>query len=146
MIPCWRGQRHPLANLSSREVCCLLGAQIRDVVEGLPGLVQPSDCYPCCCSTWASVILSGATWRASSDYRDVGVVVKGLGALVMFSSEQVNSWLQSWCWRKGFGFYHHGILLVERRLLGRDGIYLTKPGKETSSASSMADLTRRASE
>ena len=29
-----------------REVCCLPGAQVRDVARKLPGLVQPSDYYP----------------------------------------------------------------------------------------------------
>ena len=72
------------------------------------------------------------------------MAVKGLGALVMFSSVGVNSWLQNWCWRQGFGFYDQGILLVEQHLLGRDGIHLTKPGKGIS-ASRMADLIRKAS-
>ena len=31
---------------SHREVCCLPGAQVRDVAKKLPGLVRPSDYYP----------------------------------------------------------------------------------------------------
>jgi len=31
---------------SHREICCLPGAQVRDVVKKLPGLVQPSGYYP----------------------------------------------------------------------------------------------------
>ena len=30
----------------TRQVCCLPGAQIRDVTEGLPKLIKPTDTYP----------------------------------------------------------------------------------------------------
>ena len=33
-------------DLMSQEVCCLPGARIQDVAEGLPELVQPSNYYP----------------------------------------------------------------------------------------------------
>jgi len=43
-----RGTEGPICrpDPSHREVCCLLGAQVRDVARKLPGLVWPSDYYP----------------------------------------------------------------------------------------------------
>lgn len=35
--------------------------------------------------------------ECGSDYGDLRMVIKTLGALVMFSSVWVNSWLQNWC-------------------------------------------------
>ena len=43
-----RGTEGPICrpDPSHREVCCLLGAQVRDVAKELSGLVRPTDYYP----------------------------------------------------------------------------------------------------
>ena len=43
-----RGTEGPICtpNPTSREVCCLPGAWVRDITKKLPGLVHSSDYYP----------------------------------------------------------------------------------------------------
>jgi len=43
-----RGTEGPIyqADPPLREVCCLLGAQVKDIARKLPRLVRPSDYYP----------------------------------------------------------------------------------------------------
>ena len=43
-----RGKKGPICrpDLSRREVCCLPGAQVRDITRKLPELVHPTDYYP----------------------------------------------------------------------------------------------------
>ena len=156
-----QGTEAPLCQpgLSCREVCCLPGAQVWDVVEGLLKLASPQPTTPCCYSLWAQTILLGETWRVSKVITELcGKVVKGLGAQVVLSSillvrakgvrrrapiMQVNIWLWNWSWWQGFRSYNHGTLFADEPLLRRGGIALTKRGKVTF-ASRMADLVRRA--
>ncbi|XP_068809548.1 uncharacterized protein [Struthio camelus] len=130
-------------DLLSREVCCLPGARIRDVMERLPRLVHASDYYPLLIFHVGANDTKGKLETIKQDFRALGMVVKGLGAQVVFSSIlpvrgkdgkrsrrvfQVNNWLRRWCWQQGFGVYEHGPLSEERQLLGKDGIHLTKQG------------------
>ncbi|XP_068782230.1 uncharacterized protein [Struthio camelus] len=130
-------------DLLSREVCCLPGARIRDVMERLPRLVHASDYYPLLIFHVGANDMKGKLETIKRDFRALGMVVKGLGAQVVFSSIlpvrgkdrrrsrrifQVNSWLRRWCWQQGFGFYDHGTLFEDQQLMGRDGIHLTKRG------------------
>ena len=82
-------------------------------MEGLPKLVRPSDYYPLLLfHVDNNDTARGNLDRIKSDYKAPGVVVKGVGAQVMFSSilpvrgkdgrrrvliGQVNNWLWSWC-------------------------------------------------
>ena len=156
-----QGTEAPLcqAGLSCREVCCLPGAQVWDVVEGLLKLASPQTTTPCCYSLWAQTILLGETWRVSKVITELcGKVVKGLGAQVVLSSillvrakgvrrraliMQVNIWLWNWSWWQGFRSYNHGTLFADQHLLGRDGIHLTKQDKGIL-PSRMADWARKA--
>jgi len=73
-----------------------------------------------------------------SDYRALGVTVRGMTAQVVFSSVllergkgvkrmelilHVNNWLHSWCQKQDFGFYDHGTMFQDQCLLG---IHTTK--------------------
>lgn len=111
------------------QVCCLVGDQIQDVLEGLSKLVWPSDCHPL---LFFNVDTNG-TARGNldsmkSDFRALGAVVKCMGAQVVLSSilpvsrkdvrrrvliMQASNWLWSWCWWQGFGFYNHWSLFLQ---------------------------------
>uniref|UniRef100_A0A672URF4 SGNH hydrolase-type esterase domain-containing protein n=1 Tax=Strigops habroptila TaxID=2489341 RepID=A0A672URF4_STRHB len=129
----------------SREVCCLPGAQIRDVTERLPALVSPADYYPLLVvHVGARDIDSSCLEDIKKDYRALGEVVKGSGAQIVFSSIlqgkgedlkkarrvwQVNKWLESWCHSQGFGYLEHGAPFGRPDLLEAGGAGLTKKGK-----------------
>lgn len=75
---------HP-DNLSS-EVCCLPGAQVRGIRKVLPQLIKPED-YP------YIVIQTGSRDAAvmklknvKKDFASLGMMLKGSGVRVMFSS------------------------------------------------------------
>ncbi|XP_068784552.1 uncharacterized protein [Struthio camelus] len=145
-------------DLLSREVCCLPGARIRDVMERLPRLVHTSDYYPLLLFHVGANDTKGKLETIKQDFRALGMVVKGLGAQVVFSSIlavrgkdgrssrpifQVNNWLRHCCWQQGFGFCDHGTLFEDQQLMGRDGIHLTKRGRRVF-ANRSASLVRRA--
>ena len=154
------GTEAPICQLdqTSREICCLLGARIRVVVEGLPKLIRPSDYYPLLLfHVGTNDTATENLDSIKSDYRALGPVVKGMRAQVVFSSilpsrgkgarrraliGQVNNWLQNWCWRPGFGSYDHRTLFTDQCLFGRDGILLTKKGKAIFTIR-MADFIRK---
>lgn len=93
------------------------------------------------------------------DYRALGAVVKVMGAQVVPTSsvllmrgkdvrkraliEEVKNWLWNWCGQQGLRFCDRGTLFEDQCLLGRDGVQLSKWGKDNF-ADSMADLIRRA--
>lgn len=116
-------------------------------MEGLSKLVQPFDCYSLLFFHVAiSDTATGYLESIKSDYRALQAVDQGMGAQVVSSIllvrekgmrrralvVQVANWLWSWCWRQSFGFYDPGTMFIDQRLLGRDGIHLTKWGKATS--------------
>ena len=135
------------------------GARIRDVAKGLPRLVWPSDYYPFLhFHVGTNVTARGNLEYFTSDYRTLGVRVKGVGTQVVFSSilpvrrkgsgrsgliQWVKTWLCGWCHRQGFGSYGHETLFEERGLLSKDGIHLTKWGKSVF-ANRLANQVRRA--
>uniref|UniRef100_A0A8D0KK09 SGNH hydrolase-type esterase domain-containing protein n=1 Tax=Salvator merianae TaxID=96440 RepID=A0A8D0KK09_SALMN len=144
---------------NSREVCCLPGARIKDVTDSLSRLFSPTDYYP------FLLIHVGTNDTARkdfatvcSDFEDLGKKVKELGAQVVFSSIlpvdghgkrrwdrilEVNNWLRQWCYQQGFGFLNHGENYLYDGLLARDGLHLTKTGKNVF-GKRLASLIRRA--
>ena len=81
MTPCCSGQRHPPVSLINHlEWFAAFGSRIQDVVEGLPKLIWPSDYNPLllfCGGT--NDTARGNLDSIKSDYRALGVVVKGTG-------------------------------------------------------------------
>ncbi|KAM7138764.1 uncharacterized protein RBU57_016504 [Macrochelys suwanniensis] len=158
--PLLRGTEAPICrpDISSREVCCLPGARIRDVTEALSRIIRPSDYYPMLLiHVGTNDTARCDTEQIKSDYRALGVRVKDFGAQVVFSSilpvkgrgtgrdrciVEVNAWLRRWCRQEGFGFLNHGMLIQEG-LLGRDGVHLSRRGK-TLFGHRLANLVRRA--
>ena len=109
-----------------REVCCLPGAQVKDVRKKLPSLVWPTDYYPLLLFQVGSDDLGRTSLRTlKKDFRALGRQVKGSGAQVVFSSippaignnegldimgQQINTWLKAWCAWQGFGFFDLGSI------------------------------------
>ncbi|XP_074991813.1 uncharacterized protein LOC142074828 isoform X2 [Calonectris borealis] len=107
-----------------REVCCLPGAQIRDVTTRLESLVQPSDYYPFLLFHVGTNDVATKSLRSiKRDFRALGRMLKTSGAQVVFSSilpvmggdlgrnrrdQDINTWLQDWCLRQNFGVLNHG--------------------------------------
>ncbi|XP_065436072.1 uncharacterized protein LOC135979801 [Chrysemys picta bellii] len=143
----------------NREVCCLPGARIHDVMERLPRLIKPSDRYPfLLLHVGTNDTAKNDLERITTDYVALGRRIKEFEAQVVFSSilpvqgkgrgrdrriVEVNEWLRRWCRREGFGFFNHGMVFQEEGVLGRDGLHLTKRGKSIF-ASRLANLVRRA--
>ena len=70
-----------------REVCCLPGAQVRDISRKLPGLICPSDYYPLLIVQAGSDEVAEKSLRTiKKDFRGLGWVVDGVGVQVVFSS------------------------------------------------------------
>ncbi|XP_074822485.1 steryl-sulfatase isoform X2 [Natator depressus] len=142
----------------NREVCCLPGAKVRDVMERLPRLIKPSDRYPfLLLHVGTNDTAKNDLERITADYVALGRRIKEFEVQVVFSSilpvegkglgrdrriVEVNEWLRRWCRRKGFGFFDHGMVFQEG-VLGRDGLHLTKRGNSIF-ASRLANLARRA--
>ena len=154
-----RGTEAPICrpDRESREVCCLLGAKVRDVAKRVPQFVKSTDYY---LLLLFHVGMNDTTsWnlgRIKEDYKALGVQVKSIGAQVIFSSilpvrgkgaarnrcrMQINFWLRGWCHREGFGFYDNGTFFDDYSLLGRDGIHLSRRGKGIF-GSRLANLVR----
>ena len=106
-----KGAEGPICRPDSlhREICCLPGAQIKDVRKKLPSLVRPSDYYPLLLfQEGRDDIGRTALKTMKKDLRDLGQQVKGSRAQVVFSSippvvgndeelntmgQQINTWL-----------------------------------------------------
>ena len=82
-----KGTEAPICqpDLVSREVCCLQGARIRGVAEGLPGLVSPNGYYLLLVvHVGAGDMDSSSLENIKKDYRALGEVVRGSGAQIVF--------------------------------------------------------------
>ena len=129
-----------------REVCCLPGAHVKDLTAKLPALVRPKDYYPLLVFQVGSDDITGRSPKAMKrDFRALGKLVKGLRAQTVFSSipsvggmdekeyrrtQQMNLWLQDWCYRQGFGFFNHGLVYMASDLLALDGKHLSQRGEK----------------
>ncbi|CAM5095768.1 unnamed protein product [Natator depressus] len=134
---------HP--DQENREVCCLPGARIHDVMERLPRLIKPSDRYPfLLLHVGTNDTAKNGLERITADYVALGRRIKEFEAQVVFSSilpmerkglgrdrriVEVNEWLHRWCRREGCGFFDRGMVFQEGGVLGRDRLHLTKRGK-----------------
>nr|XP_014432603.1 uncharacterized protein LOC106732511 [Pelodiscus sinensis] len=154
-----RGTEAPICHpdIVCREVCCLPGAHIQDVTDGLSWMIQ--SYYPILpIHVGTNDIARYDPEQIKSDYRALGVRVKEFGAQVVFSSVlpvkirgrgkdrcilEVNAWLRRSCRRKGFGFLDHGILFQEEGMLSREGVHLSRKGKKVFGFR-LANLVRRA--
>ena len=106
-----KGAEGPICrpDLLHREICCLPGAQIKDVRKKLPSLVRPSDYYPLLLfQEGRDDIGRTALKTMKKDLRDLGQQVKASRARVVFSfippvvgndeglntmGQQINTWL-----------------------------------------------------
>ncbi|TRZ16813.1 hypothetical protein HGM15179_010322 [Zosterops borbonicus] len=144
---------------SHREVCYLPGAWIKDITMRLPGLIQPTDCYPLLILQAGSDEIEKRSVKAiKREFRALGHVVDKTGTQVVFCSVPlvagkndrrnrrthiINKWLKSWCCRQNFGFFDHGATFTAPALLEPDGIHLSVKGKRFL-AQELADLVERA--
>lgn len=123
----------------SREVGCLPGARIRDVMDGLLSLVKPVDYHP------FLLFQVGSNDAAMRQHRNIKRDFKGLGVQVVFSPilqvreggsrkrrwiEQVNGWLQGCCHAQGLSFYDLGHIFEKLGLLTGDEAQLTNCEQE----------------
>ena len=68
-------------------MCCLPGAQVRDISRKLPGLIRPSDYYPLLIIQAGRDEIAEKSLRSiKKDFRGLGRVVDGAGMQVVFSS------------------------------------------------------------
>jgi len=84
-----KGAEDPLCrpNPLHREICCLLGAWVKDVRKKLPSIVQPSVYYPLLLFQVGSDDTGRTSLRTmKKGFRAMGERGKGLGAQVVFSS------------------------------------------------------------
>ena len=125
-----------------REVCCLPEDRVKDLKAKLPALVRPNDYYPLLVFQVGSDDITRRNPKAMKrDFRSLGKVIKGSGAQTVFSSipsvggrdekeyrgtQQMNLWLQDWCYRQGFGFFNHGLAYRTPDLLALDGMHLSQ--------------------
>ena len=142
-----RGVEGPIRRLDMlhREVCCLPGAQVKDLMAQLPALGRAKDYYPLLVSQVGSDDITRRSPKAMKrDFRSLGKLIQGLGAQIVFSSipsagemdeeeyrrtQQMNLWLQDWCYRQGFGFFNHGLVYKTPDILALDGMHLSQRGK-----------------
>jgi len=122
-----------LSDPSHREVCCLPGAQVRDVAKNITVLDKPSDYYPLLVFCIGNKeVGKRSPWAIKRDFRALGRLLKGLGVQVVFSSvlsvgdwdlrkrrrvDMLNEWLCKWCRTQGFGYYGLGRNLEKGRML-----------------------------
>lgn len=102
-----------------RELCCFLGARVKDVRNKVPSMFWPSD-YRLLLFQVGSDDTGRISLRTvKKDFRALGRQVRGLEAQAVFSSvlpaignnEELNmmgqlnkTWLQAWCALQGLGF------------------------------------------
>lgn len=147
---CWPDATH-------RNVCCFLGARVRDIAKKVTHLVRPTNYYPLLVFQAGNDELARRSPRAiKRDFRALGWLVKGSGAQVVFASalpiggidvdkqtHHINMWLRDWCNWHTFGFVDHGKVYVTLGLLAPDEMHLSQKGKRIF-AQELAGLIGRA--
>jgi len=129
------------------------------VKRKLPTLVWPLDYYTLLIFQVGSSEVAARSLRAiKRDFRALGQLVKGSGALVVFcsippvagnnegrrrKSQQINTWLQAWCHQWDSGFLDHMLLYMTPGLLVADSVHLSQRGKRIL-VQELARLTERA--
>ena len=67
-------------DLSHKEVCCLPGAQVRDVARNISRLIRPSDYYPLpVFHIGNKKVGKRSSWVIKRDFRALGRLLKGSG-------------------------------------------------------------------
>ncbi|XP_059569259.1 uncharacterized protein LOC109285671 [Alligator mississippiensis] len=141
-----RGMEGPICRQdpSAREVCCLPGAKIWDVMEVIQARIKPTDYYPL---VLVHVGTNDAARRTPDhlmvDYSALGGVLKEFGAQVVFSSilpvngrgrrhenciRETNWRLRQWCLEAGFGFLDNDPHITTRDMLSWDGLHVSPKG------------------
>ena len=142
-----RGTEGPICRPAPthREVCCLPGAQIRDISRKLPVLICPSDYYPLLIVQAGSDEVADRSLRAiKNDFRGLGRLVDNTGIQVVFAgiptvagkdnamtrkTHHINTWLRGWCKHKNLGFFDHVAVYSAPGLRSADGYHLSQRGK-----------------
>ena len=107
--------------------------------------MRPKDYYPLLVFQVGSNNITRRSPKAMKrDFRSLGKLIKGSGAQTVFFSipsvvgmdeekyrrtQQMNLWLQDWCYRQGFGFFNHGLVYMASDLLALGGKHLSQRGK-----------------
>lgn len=146
------GNRRPNMPISAhREVCCVSGAQVRDITGELSSLVRPFDHHLLLLlQTRSDEIIKRSLRGKKRDFRALGQLVEGSGAQessLVFpvttnniarkrQTREVNVCLQGWCQGKKFGFLGHGIIYP-------DGTHVSQMGK-IAAAQELGGLSDRA--
>ena len=138
-----RGTEGPIccSDPSHREVCCLPGAWVRDVVRNITRLIKPSDYYPLLVFHVGNEEVGKRSSQViKRDFRALGRLLKGSGTQVVFSSvlsvgdwdphkrrrvDMLNKWLCELC-AQGFRYYSLGRSLEKGGMLTADGSPLTR--------------------
>jgi len=126
-------------------VCCLPGAQVRDITRKLPKLVRSTDYFPLLIvQVGSDEIALRSLQTMKRDCRGLGSLVQGVGAQVIFSfipsgavrdtewawkAQAMNNWLRGWCQGRNFGFFDHGTVYWAPSLLSLHGTQLSQRGK-----------------
>ncbi|KFQ34587.1 hypothetical protein N331_07827, partial [Merops nubicus] len=142
-----RGTEGPICrpHPSHREVCCLAGAPVRGIKRKVIVLVQPSVYYPLLViQAGNDKVVQRSLKELKKDFKALGLLVRGSGAQVVFSSipevkgkntergwktHLINTWLRDWCHRWNFGFFNYGEVYMAPGLLAKDGAHLSPRGK-----------------
>ena len=83
-----RGTESPVCqpDPTRREVCCVPGAQVRDISRKLPSLICPSYYYPLLIVQASSDEVADRSLRTiRNDFRGLGRLVDGAGVQVVFA-------------------------------------------------------------
>jgi len=148
-----RGTEAPICRpgREAHEVCCLLGAEVRNVTERVAQHVKSTDDYLLLLfavgtNDTASQNLGGI----QEDFKGLGMKAKIFGAKVIFSSilpvggrgsarnrqiTSVNSCILGWCRHEDFDFNDNGTFFDDCNLSERDWIHLSRRSKGTFGSS-----------
>lgn len=138
-----RETEHPICQMDPfhRQVCCLLGTWVRDVIRRLPGLIEPSDYYPLLVvvQLGSDKVDERSLTAVKKNFRALRQQIEGTGAQVVFSSvplvagrnaernrrsHLMNMWLKGHQW--SFGFGDHGAVYMASGLLETNGVCLSE--------------------
>ena len=129
-------------------MCCLPGAQVRDISRKFPGLICPSDYYPLLIIQAGRDEIAEKSLRSiKKHFRGLGWVVDGAGVQVVFSSvpsvagkgteriqktHLLNKWLRGWCKHRNFVvffFFDHRAIYSAPGMMAAGGSSLSLRGK-----------------
>lgn len=98
-----------------RQVCCLLGTWVRDIIRRLLGVIEPSDYYSVLVvvQVGSDKVDEGSLMAVKKNFRALGVFLKLFGSREENAERNrrthlINMWLEGhqWC----LGFCNHGTV------------------------------------